>query len=118
MATVCFRQSSRIDCVLANYRNGKLQTVKGKDANPIQISTQGGPFGAGGSGRRLEPARCAFVAEWMASAESQKLADEHEPVGSSRDFRGGAVEQELKGKALLGHLEESSQHRVMDDQSL
>jgi iron(III) transport system substrate-binding protein len=38
--------------------------------------------------------------EWMASAESQKLADEHEPVGSSRYFRGGAVEQELKGKKL------------------
>jgi hypothetical protein len=36
----------------------------------------------------------------MASAESQKLADEHEPVGSSRYFRGGAVEQELKGKKL------------------
>jgi iron(III) transport system substrate-binding protein len=38
--------------------------------------------------------------EWMASAESQKLADEHEPVGSSRYFRGGAVEQELMGKKL------------------
>lgn len=38
--------------------------------------------------------------EWMATAESQKLADEHEPVGSSRYFRGGAVEQELKGKKL------------------
>jgi ABC-type Fe3+ transport system substrate-binding protein len=38
--------------------------------------------------------------EWMASAESQKLADEHEPVGSSRYFRGGAVERELQGKKL------------------
>ena len=38
--------------------------------------------------------------EWMASAESQKLADEHEPLGSSHYFRGGAVEQELRGKKL------------------
>jgi hypothetical protein len=38
--------------------------------------------------------------EWMASAESQKLADEHEPLGSSHYFQGGAVEQELRGKKL------------------
>jgi ABC-type Fe3+ transport system substrate-binding protein len=38
--------------------------------------------------------------EWMASAESQKLADEHEPLGSSHYFRGGAVEQEIRGKKL------------------
>lgn len=38
--------------------------------------------------------------EWMASPESQKLADEHEPLGSSHYFRGGAVEQEIRGKNL------------------
>jgi hypothetical protein len=38
--------------------------------------------------------------EWMAGAESQKLADEHEPLGSSYYFRGGAVEQEIRGKKL------------------
>ncbi len=38
--------------------------------------------------------------EWMASPEAQKLADEHEPLGSSVYVRGGAVEQELRGKKL------------------
>jgi hypothetical protein len=38
--------------------------------------------------------------EWMASPEAQKLADEHEPFGSSVYVRGGAVEQELRGKEL------------------
>jgi ABC-type uncharacterized transport system YnjBCD substrate-binding protein len=38
--------------------------------------------------------------EWMASPEAQKLADEHEPLGSSLYVRGGGVEQELRGKKL------------------
>ena len=38
--------------------------------------------------------------EWMASAESQKIADDQEPMGSSHLFRGGGVEQELRGKKL------------------
>jgi ABC-type Fe3+ transport system substrate-binding protein len=38
--------------------------------------------------------------EWMASAEAQKLADEHEPSSSSLYVAGGAVEQELRGKQL------------------
>jgi hypothetical protein len=38
--------------------------------------------------------------EWMASAEAQKLADDHEPLGSSVYVRGGAVEQELRGRKL------------------
>jgi hypothetical protein len=38
--------------------------------------------------------------EWMASSESQKIADDHEPMGSSHLFRGGGVEQELRGKKL------------------
>jgi ABC-type Fe3+ transport system substrate-binding protein len=38
--------------------------------------------------------------EWMASGEAQKIADEQEPFASSVFVRGGAVEQELKGKKL------------------
>jgi hypothetical protein len=38
--------------------------------------------------------------EWMASPEAQKLADEYEPLAFSVYVRGGAVEQELKGKKL------------------
>jgi iron(III) transport system substrate-binding protein len=38
--------------------------------------------------------------EWMAGPEAQKLADEHEPLASSVHVRGGAVEQELRGKKL------------------
>jgi iron(III) transport system substrate-binding protein len=38
--------------------------------------------------------------EWMASIEAQKLGDEHEPLASSVHVRGGAVEQELRGKKL------------------
>ena len=38
--------------------------------------------------------------EWMASAEAQQLADEHEPLASSVYVRGGVVEKELKGKRL------------------
>jgi ABC-type Fe3+ transport system substrate-binding protein len=38
--------------------------------------------------------------EWMASSEVQKFADDLEPFGSSRHFRGGAVEQALRGKKL------------------
>ena len=38
--------------------------------------------------------------EWMTSPEAQKFLDEHEPLGSSVYVRGGAVEQELKGKKL------------------
>jgi ABC-type Fe3+ transport system substrate-binding protein len=38
--------------------------------------------------------------EWMAGAESQKIADEQEPMGSSHLFRGGGVEQQLRGKKL------------------
>jgi iron(III) transport system substrate-binding protein len=38
--------------------------------------------------------------EWMASPEAQRLADEHEPLSSSVYVRGGAVEQELRGKKL------------------
>jgi hypothetical protein len=36
----------------------------------------------------------------MASSETQKLIDEHEPLASSFYVRGSAVEQELKGKKL------------------
>ena len=38
--------------------------------------------------------------EWMASLESQRLADEHEPLGSSVHVLGGAVKQAITGKKL------------------
>jgi iron(III) transport system substrate-binding protein len=38
--------------------------------------------------------------EWMASAEAQKLIDEHEPLASSIHVRGGAVERETRGKRI------------------
>jgi iron(III) transport system substrate-binding protein len=38
--------------------------------------------------------------EWMAGAESQKIADDQEPMGSSHLFQGGGVEQHLRGKKL------------------
>jgi len=38
--------------------------------------------------------------EWMATPEAQKITDEKEPLASSIYVRGGAVEQELKGKKL------------------
>jgi iron(III) transport system substrate-binding protein len=48
--------------------------------------------------------------EWMASAEAQKLADEHEPSSSSLHVLGGAVEQELRGKKLSIVNWEDHQH--------
>lgn len=38
--------------------------------------------------------------EWMASLDAQKLADEYEPLASSVHVRGGAIEQELRGRKL------------------
>jgi iron(III) transport system substrate-binding protein len=46
------------------------------------------------------PHAALLFLEWMASPESQKLADEHEPASSSLYVRGGIVEQELRGKKL------------------
>ena len=46
------------------------------------------------------PHAALLFLEWMASLESQKLADEHEPASSSLHVRGGIVEQELRGKKL------------------
>jgi len=46
------------------------------------------------------PHAALLFLEWMASPESQKLADELEPASSSLHVRGGIVEQELRGKKL------------------
>jgi hypothetical protein len=48
----------------------------------------------------LNPNAALLWLEWMASAEAQKLDDDHEPSSSSLHVRGGAVEQELRGKKL------------------
>jgi iron(III) transport system substrate-binding protein len=46
------------------------------------------------------PHAALLFLEWMASPESQKIADENEPASSSLHVRGGIVEQELRGKKL------------------
>jgi ABC-type Fe3+ transport system substrate-binding protein len=38
--------------------------------------------------------------EWMGSVEAQRITDDKEPLASSIYVRGGAVDQELKGKKL------------------
>jgi len=38
--------------------------------------------------------------EWMASLEAQKMADDHEPLGSSVYVRGRAIEEHLRGKQV------------------
>jgi hypothetical protein len=38
--------------------------------------------------------------EWMASAEAQKIVDEHQPLTSSIYVRGSVVERELRGKRV------------------
>jgi ABC-type Fe3+ transport system substrate-binding protein len=48
--------------------------------------------------------------EWLASAEAQKIADEHEPMASAVYVRGSAVEQELRGKKLSAVPWESYQN--------
>ena len=48
--------------------------------------------------------------EWMASLESQKLADEHEPMSSSVHALGGAVKQAIAGKKLSVVGWEDQQH--------
>ena len=48
--------------------------------------------------------------DWLATAEAQKIADEHEPMASAVYVRGSAVEQELKGKKLSAVPWESYQN--------
>lgn len=48
--------------------------------------------------------------EWLASPEAQKIADETEPFASSMYVRGGAVEQELRGKKLSIEDTEALRH--------
>jgi iron(III) transport system substrate-binding protein len=48
--------------------------------------------------------------EWMASLESQKLADDHEPMSSSVHVLGGAVKQAIAGKKLSVVGWEDQQH--------
>ena len=58
--------------------------------------------------------------EWMASLEAQKLGDEHEPLASSIFVRGGAVEEELRGRKVSvvnwenQHLVEAWQAKIVE----
>jgi hypothetical protein len=38
--------------------------------------------------------------DWMASAEAQRIVDEHQPLTSSIYVRGSVVERELRGKKI------------------
>jgi hypothetical protein len=40
--------------------------------------------------------------DWLATAEAQKIADEHEPMASVAYVRGSAVEQELRREKAIG----------------
>jgi len=75
-------------------RTGNLQYVT-LEPVPVRLSLEEA-IQAGAQ----HPHAALLWLEWMASAEAQKLADEHEPLGSSVYVRGGAVEQELRGKKL------------------
>jgi iron(III) transport system substrate-binding protein len=61
------------------------------------------------AGSRNPHAALLFL-EWMASPESQKIADENEPASSSLHVRGGIVEQELRGKKLSTVSWDDHQH--------
>ena len=56
------------------------------------------------------PHAALLYLEWMAGPEAQRIADEYEPLGSSVYVRGGAVEQELRGKKLTVVRWEDYQH--------
>jgi iron(III) transport system substrate-binding protein len=75
-------------------RLGNLQYIA-LEPVPVRLSLEE----AIQTGAKSPHAALLFL-EWMASPESQKLADEHEPASSSLHVRGGIVEQELRGKKL------------------
>jgi len=75
-------------------RLGNLQYVA-LEPVPVRLSLEE----AVQAGSRSPHAALLFL-EWMASPESQKIADENEPASSSLHVRGGIVEQELRGKKL------------------
>jgi ABC-type Fe3+ transport system substrate-binding protein len=62
---------------------------------PVRLTVAEGIYAAS-----QNPNAALLWLEWMASHEAQKLADEYEPLASSVYVRGGAIEQELKGKSL------------------
>jgi len=75
-------------------RLGNLQYIA-QEPVPVRLSLEE----AIQTGSKNPHAALLFL-EWMASVESMKLADEHEPYSSSLYVRGGVVEQELRGKQL------------------
>ncbi len=85
-------------------RLGNLQFVA-LEPVPVRLSLEE----AIQTGSRNPHAALLFL-EWMASPESQKIADENEPASSSLYVRGGIVEQELRGKKLSTVSWEHHQH--------
>jgi ABC-type thiamine transport system substrate-binding protein len=75
-------------------RTGNLQYVT-LEPVPVRLSLEE----AIQAGSKNPHAALLFL-EWMASPESQKIADENEPASSSLYIPGGIVERELRGKKL------------------
>ncbi|MBM2804332.1 MAG: Extracellular solute-binding protein, partial [Deltaproteobacteria bacterium] len=85
-------------------RLGNLQYVA-LEPVPVRLSLEE----AIQAGSKNSHAALLFL-EWMASPESQKIADENEPASSSLYLQGGIVEQELRGKKLSTVSWEHHQH--------
>ena len=78
----------------AKDRTGVLQYVN-LEPVPIRLAVEEGIHKIS-----QRPNAALLWLEWMTGQEAQKLADELEPLASSVHVRGGAVEQELRGKKL------------------
>jgi len=78
----------------AKDRTGVLQYVN-LEPVPIRLAAEEGIHKIS-----QRPNAALLWLEWMTGQEAQKLADELEPLASSVHVRGGAVEQELRGKKL------------------
>jgi len=85
-------------------RLGNLQYVA-LEPVPVRLSLEE----AIQAGSKNPHAALLFL-EWMASPESQKIADENEPASSSLHVPGGIVERELRGKKLSTVSWEDHQH--------
>jgi len=87
-----------------NY--GSVREAQGKDpAGVLQYAIlEPVPVRFGNAQAILAGARNAYAGllwlEWLATPEAQKIIDETEPFSSSVYVRGGAVEQELRGRKL------------------
>jgi iron(III) transport system substrate-binding protein len=64
-------------------------------------------------GTAQNPHAALLWLEWMASAEAQKIVDDHQPLTASVYVRGSVVERELRGKKLS--VVDWDHHQSMDE---